>query len=164
MPTRMCVSAMRAATSCPPSPPRISAGSAGWPTPCATGTSAAPPRPGRPRSAARTADHVQMERLAAEGVTVLVPPDANTRPGARPVWNGGLYAFMRRVLATDQGGALYAKRQGMIEPVFADTKFNRGIDRFLRRGRAAARSEWRLTNTAHNLLKLWRHTTAPAAA
>jgi hypothetical protein len=46
--------------------------------------------------------------------------------------------------------------------VFADTKFNRGVDRFLRRGRAAARSEWRLTNTAH-LLKLWRHTTAHAA-
>src|SRR3954468_7588077 len=108
--------------------------------------------------------HVQMERLAAEGVTVLVPPDANKRAGARPGWNGGLYAFMRRVLATDQGGALYAKRQGMIEPVFADTKFNRGIDRFLRRGRGAARSEWRLTNTAHNLLKLWRHTTAPAAS
>jgi transposase len=106
--------------------------------------------------------HVQMQRLAAEGVTVLVPPDANKRAGARPGWNGGLYAFMRRVLATDQGGALYAKRQAMIEPVFADTKFNRGIDRFLRRGRAAARSEWRLTNTAHNLLKLWRHTTAPA--
>src|SRR5512133_3864744 len=107
---------------------------------------------------------VQMQRLAGEGLTVLVPPDANKRAGARPGWNGGLYAFMRRALATDQGAALYAKRQGMIEPVFADTKFNRGIDRFLRRGRAAARSEWRLTNTAHNLLKLWRHTTAPAAA
>jgi Transposase DDE domain len=40
----------------------------------------------------------------------------------------------------------------MIEPVFADTKFNRRVDRFLRRGRAAARSEWRLTNAAHNLL------------
>ena len=51
----------------------------------------------------------------------------------------------------------------MIEPIFADTKFNRRIDRFLRRGRAAARSEW-LTNAAHNLLKLWRHTSAPAAA
>jgi transposase len=108
--------------------------------------------------------HVQMERLAGDGVTVLIPPDASKRAGARPGWNGGLYAFMRRVLATDQGGALYAKRQGMIEPVFADTKFNRGVDRFLRRGRAAARSEWRLTNAAHNLLKLWRHTTAPAAA
>jgi hypothetical protein len=107
---------------------------------------------------------VQMERLAAEGLTVLVPPDANKRGGARPGWNGGLYAFMRRALATDCGGTLYAKRRVMIEPVFADTKFNRGIDRFLRRGRAAARSEWRLTNAAHNLLKLWRPTTAPATA
>jgi transposase len=107
---------------------------------------------------------VQIERLAGEGVTPLVPPDANKRAGARPGWDGGLYTFMRCALATDTGGALYAKRNAMIEPVFADTKFNRRIDRFLRRGRAAARSEWRLTNAAHNLLKLWRHTTAPATA
>jgi transposase len=107
---------------------------------------------------------VQIERLAGEGKIVLVPPDASKRAGARPGWNGGLYTFMRRALATDPGGALYAKRQAMIEPVFADTKFNRRIDRFLRRGRSAARSEWRLTNAAHNLLKLWRHTTAPMPA
>jgi transposase len=107
---------------------------------------------------------VQMQRLAGERLTVLVAPDASKRAGARPGWNGGLYTFMRRVLATDEGGALYAKRQGMIEPVFADTKFNRGVDRFLRRGRAAAHSEWRLTNAAHNLLKLWRHTAAPMPA
>jgi Transposase DDE domain len=71
---------------------------------------------------------------------------------------------MRRVVETNAGGELYAKRQTMVEPIFADTKFNRGIDRFLRRGRAAARSEWRLTNAAHNLLKLWRHSLTPAAA
>ena len=52
----------------------------------------------------------------------------------------------------------------MIEPVFADTKFNRRADRFLRRGRATARSEWRLITATSNLLKLWRHATAPAAA
>jgi transposase len=107
---------------------------------------------------------VQMERLLSDGLTVLIPPDAKKRADARPGWDGGLYAFMRRVLATDAGGELYGKRQTMIEPIFADTKFNRRIDRFLRRGRSAARSEWRLTNAAHNLLKLWRHTTAPAAA
>jgi len=107
---------------------------------------------------------VQMERLVAEGMAVLVPPDAKKRGAARPGWGGGLYAFMRRVLASEHGGALYAKRQVMVEPVFADTKFNRRIDRFLRRGRAAARTEWRLTNAAHNLLKLWRHSTTPAAA
>ena len=35
---------------------------------------------------------------------------------------------------------------------------------FQRRGRAAARSEWRLATAAHNLLKLYRHTTALQAA
>jgi hypothetical protein len=107
---------------------------------------------------------VQMERLVADGLTVLVPPDAEQRAGARPGWDGGLYAFMRRVLAIERGGALYAKRQVMVEPVFADTKLNRRVDRFQRRGRAAARSEWGLVNAAHNLLKLWRHTASPATA
>ncbi len=106
----------------------------------------------------------QMDRIVGTGIQVLIPPDSGTRKGNRPGWDGGAYAFMRRVLATEPGGALYAKRQTMIEPIFADTKFNRRIDRFLRRGRSAARSEWRLTNAAHNLLKLWRHTSAPAAA
>jgi transposase len=108
--------------------------------------------------------HVQMERIVDRGVTVLIPPDAGKRKGERPGWSGGLYAFMRRVLDTEPGGGLYAKRQGMIEPVFADTKFNRRCDRFQRRGRSAARSEWRLITATHNLLKLWRHTTAPMPA
>ena len=54
---------------------------------------------------------------------------------------GTAAAFVRRVLETDAGRALYGKRQGMIVPVFANTKFNRRIDRFLRPGRAARRSE-----------------------
>jgi transposase len=105
---------------------------------------------------------VQMQRLLGDGLTLLIPPDAKKRAGTRPGWDGGLYAFMRRVLDTDAGGELYAKRQTMIEPIFADTKFNRRCDRFQRRGRSAARSEWRLITATHNLLKLWRHTTAPA--
>ena len=106
----------------------------------------------------------QMQRLTGRGTVVLIPPDAGKRKGARPGWDGGLYAFMRRVLATDPGGELYAKRQGMIEPIFAQTKFNRRCDRFQRRGRAACRSEWRLITATHNLLKLWRHHSAPLPA
>jgi hypothetical protein len=49
----------------------------------------------------------------------------------------------------------------MVEPVFAHTKFNRRCDRFLRRGRSACRSEWRLINATHNLLKLHKHTSRP---
>jgi Transposase DDE domain len=71
---------------------------------------------------------------------------------------------MRRVLATPTGAALYRRRAAMIEPVFADTKFNRKIDRFLRRGRAACRSEWRLITATHNLRKLHQHHLASAVA
>ena len=53
---------------------------------------------------------------------------------------------------------------GDVEPVFAATKFNRRIDRFQRRGRSAARSEWRLITATHNLLKLHKHQLAAAAA
>jgi len=106
----------------------------------------------------------QMQAIIDRGIQVLVPPDAGKRRGPRPGWDGGAYSFMRRVLATDLGGGLYSKRQGMIEPVFANTKFNRRIDRFQRRGRSAARSEWRLITATHNLLKLHKHQTAPAAA
>ncbi len=105
-----------------------------------------------------------MDEIVNRGIQVLVPPDAGKRKTPRPGWDGGRYSFMRRVLATDRGGDLYRKRQGMIEPIFADTKFNRRIDRFQRRGRAAAHSEWRLITATHNLLKLWNHTAAPQAA
>ena len=40
----------------------------------------------------------------------------------------------------------------MVAPVFAQVKYNRKLDRFLRRGRSAVRSEWRAAT--HNLLKL----------
>ena len=53
----------------------------------------------------------QIQRLTDRGIQVLIPPDSGRRKGARPGWDGGLYAFMRRVLATDHGGALYGKRQ-----------------------------------------------------
>jgi len=106
----------------------------------------------------------QIDELMGQGVQVLIPPDADKRRGTRPGWDGGRYAFMRNVLDTPAGGELYAQRQQMIEPVFADTKFNRRAGRLLRRGRAAARSEWRLITATGNLLKLWRRATAPATA
>jgi transposase len=108
--------------------------------------------------------HDQMDAVASRGIQVLIPPDAGKRKGTRPGWDGGRYAFMRRVLETDPGKQLYGKRQVTIEPVFANTKFNRRIDRFLRRGRSACRSEWRLITATHNLLKLHRSQNALATA
>ena len=53
----------------------------------------------------------QMQRVVADGTPVLIPPDSRSREGSRPGWDGGLYAFMRRVLATDRGDELYRQRQ-----------------------------------------------------
>jgi transposase len=104
----------------------------------------------------------QMERAIARGSQVLIPPDTSKRKTPRPGWTGGYYAFMRRVLADERGGELYRRRQPMIEPVFGETKHNRGMARFHRRGRAAVRAEWRLITATHNLLKLHRHALATA--
>src|SRR3954467_8564401 len=100
--------------------------------------------------------------LCGDGIPTLVAPDADRRKQPRPGRRGGRYNFARRVLATDWGRQLYLKRQGSVEPVFGQIKSNRGADRFLRRGRSAVRSEWRLLTATHNLLKLHRHQLAAA--
>jgi transposase len=104
----------------------------------------------------------QMARIVDRGIVPLIPPDTSRKRTTRRNWEGGHYDFMRRVLATEHGAALYRKRQPMIESVFAQVKFNRGLDRFRRRGRGAVRTEWRLITATHNLLKLHRHTLAAA--
>jgi hypothetical protein len=95
-----------------------------------------------------------MDNLAARGLQVLVAPDAGHRNTPRRGRDKGRFAFMRSVLESELGAALYGQRKALIEPVFGHTKFNRKIDRFQRRGRAACRSEWRLIMATHNLRKL----------
>jgi hypothetical protein len=85
----------------------------------------------------------QMENIVTDGIQVLVPPDGGLRGDIRRGWDKDMYAFMRRVRSSDYGGELYKHRKATVEPVFAQNKFNRGFRRFQRRGRAAARSEWR---------------------
>jgi transposase len=64
---------------------------------------------------------------------------------------------MARKLRTKTGRELYAKRKGMIEPIFGQLKQVLGFRQFSLRGLASMRGEWRLMATVHNLLKLWRH-------
>lgn len=62
---------------------------------------------------------------------------------------------MERKLRTSRGRRLYAKRCQTVEPVFGQHEL-RGGKSLCRRGMVAADSEWKLQNTTHNLLKLWR--------
>lgn len=109
-------------------------------------------------------NHEHMDNLAADGIPVLISPDGGKRDRPRPGWQGGRYSWMRHLLTSDLGGGLYRRRQGMIEAVFGQTKHNRGLSRFRRRGRSAVRTEWRLIAATHNLVKLHKHQLALAAA
>lgn len=104
----------------------------------------------------------QMEDVTSRGMQVLIPPDSRLRTTTRPGWDKGTYARMRGLLETAHAKALYKTRQSTIEPVFGQIKFNRKVDRFQRRGHAAARSEWRLATATHNLMKLHNHRIAIA--
>jgi transposase len=105
----------------------------------------------------------QMQSSTERGIKVLIPPDGNMRDGTRPGWENGLYERMRDKLTSERGRRLYAQRKITVEPVYGQIKHNRHIDRFMRRGRAAAQSEWRLVTATHNLLKLHSHWTASPA-
>ncbi len=71
---------------------------------------------------------------------------------------------MDRKVSNKAGRALYRKRQHLIEPVFGQIKDGRHIRGFMRRGKAAANSEWKLICGTHNLLKLYRRALGDAAA
>jgi transposase len=98
--------------------------------------------------------------LGAEGMQVIVPTRSAARTKARKLSpkQGPEAERIDRLLETPEGKALYTRRQHMIETVFPNTKFNRGIRRFHRRGLAACQAEWRLIAATHNLLKLHRAT------
>ncbi len=70
---------------------------------------------------------------------------------------------MVRKLRTKKGRETYAKRKGMIEPIFGQIKQARGFRQFLMRGMKKMRGEWSLVCMTHNLLKLFRSRQAETA-
>jgi transposase len=79
---------------------------------------------------------------------------ASGEPGSSPAT---VKERMQAKLRTESGRALYARRKTIVEPVFGQIKECRGFRRFLLRGLAKIRGEWRLVCLTHNLLKIWRY-------
>ena len=92
--------------------------------------------------------HIATERLKHHEKIPLVPK-------GRPPKNLTVKQCMARKLRTKKGRETYAKRKGMIEPIFGQIKQARGFRQFLLRGMDKMRGEWRLVCMTHNLLKLF---------
>lgn len=100
----------------------------------------------------------QISAVRGNEIDVIVPTKdrRRTKPRKLAPRQGPEAERIEAFLSKPEGKALYRRRQQLVEPVFADTKFNRRADRFMRPGLGACNSEWRLIAATHNLLKLWR--------
>jgi transposase len=124
--------------------------------------------PRRPEAIAADAGYwneQQMDEVVADRhIPVLVAPDKGSRDTPKRWLNSGRATWMRAVLGSEHGRERYGKRKQTVEPLYGDTKHNRGFIRFHRRGRVKVRTEFRLLMMAHNLTKIHRHQLAAVGA
>jgi len=63
---------------------------------------------------------------------------------------------MKAKIDSDQGRAVYSKRIGTVEPVFANLRHILKLDRFTLRGKTKVNIQWKLFSIVHNMLKIHR--------
>ena len=83
-------------------------------------------------------------------------PDGESRQvrlfhGRRP---GSLTDAMKAKIDTPEGRAIYSRRLGNVEPVFANVRHQKRLDRFTLRGRPKVGIQWKLYCLVHNLEKI----------
>lgn len=61
---------------------------------------------------------------------------------------------MKRAIDTQQGRRLYSQRIGTVEPVFANIRHNKKMNRFTVRGKAKVNTQWHLFCLVHNIEKM----------
>jgi transposase len=64
---------------------------------------------------------------------------------------------MKRRIDSAEGRRLYGRRIAIVEPVFANLRHNKRLDRFTLRGRKKVDTQWKLYCLVHNIEKLARH-------
>ncbi len=77
----------------------------------------------------------------------------------RALWIGPSDALLRKhrqLMTTEVARRWYARRKGLIEPVFGILKDQLSARRFLLRGLANVKAEFMMLATAFNLRVLWR--------
>jgi hypothetical protein len=65
--------------------------------------------------------------------------------------------LMRKAIDSPEGRALYSKRMGTVEPVFANLRHNKRLNRFTLRGKCKVSTQWHLYCMVHNIEKIANH-------
>ncbi|MEO8630843.1 MAG: IS1182 family transposase [Betaproteobacteria bacterium] len=64
---------------------------------------------------------------------------------------------MKHAIDSERGRALYGRRIATVEPVFANLRYNKRLDRFTLRTQSKVDTQWKLFCLVHNIEKLTRH-------
>jgi len=64
---------------------------------------------------------------------------------------------MKRKLDSEEGRRRYGQRFATVEPVFANIRYNKGLNRFTLRSRTKVDTQWKLFCLVHNIEKLAYH-------
>lgn len=64
---------------------------------------------------------------------------------------------MKAAIDSERGRKLYGRRIATVEPVFANLRHNKGLDRFTLRSRPKVNAQWHLYCLVHNIEKLAHH-------
>jgi hypothetical protein len=64
---------------------------------------------------------------------------------------------MKRAIDSPRGRKLYGRRIAIVEPVFANPRHNKRLDRFTLRTQPKVDTQWHLYCPVHNIEKLAHH-------
>jgi len=64
---------------------------------------------------------------------------------------------MKQAIDSPRGRRLYSQRMATVEPVFANLRHNKRLDRFTLRGQPKVHTQWTLYCLVHNIEKLARN-------
>jgi hypothetical protein len=64
---------------------------------------------------------------------------------------------MKQAIDSERGRRLYARRIATVEPVFANLRHNKRLDRFTLRSQPKVNTQWHLYCLVHNIEKLAHH-------
>jgi hypothetical protein len=71
--------------------------------------------------------------------------------------SGNLTKEMDEKIDTEEGRNIYHQRIAIVEPVFANIKYMKGLDRFTLRGKIKVNIQWVLYCMVHNICKIMRY-------
>jgi transposase len=75
----------------------------------------------------------------------------------KPVDRNSAPERMKRAIDSERGRRLYSQRVGTVEPVFANLRHHKAMNRFTVRGKAKVCAQWKLYCMVHNIEKLAKH-------